>query len=136
MKKKNPIYLKAYSLTELLIVLCIIGIIIYIAVPNQASTISKAKSIEAQNMLNMVYGLEKSHFYRYAKYSPDLAEIGFEQTPTVTNGGNAVYEISITEATANSFKAKAVSIQDLDGDGNYNTWIIDQDRILKETIKD
>ena len=136
MKKQTRFRLKAYSLTEILIVLCIIGIIIYIAVPNQASTISKAKAIEAQNMLNMVYSLQKSHFYRYAKYSAELQEIGFEQTPTVDKGGNAVYEISITNASPTSFTATAVSIQDLDGDGAYNTWQIDENRVLKETIQD
>ncbi len=136
MKKTKKILLKAYSLTEILIVLCIIGIIIYLAVPDQTSTISKAKAIEAQNMLNMVYGLEKSHFYRYAKYSSDFDEIGFEQSLTTDKGGLAIYKISIIESSTNTFKAQAVSIQDLDGDGQYNTWVIDQDRILKETIKD
>lgn len=136
MKRTKKIVLKAYSLTEILIVLCIIGIIIYLAVPDQTSTISKAKSIEAQNMLNMVYGLEKSHFYRYAKYSSDFEEIGFEQSLTTDKGGLAIYKISIVEASSNTFKAQAVSIQDLDGDGQYNTWEIDQDRVLKETIKD
>lgn len=136
MKKTKKILLKAYSLTEILIVLCIIGIIIYLAVPDQTSTISKAKAIEAQNMLNMVYGLEKSHFYRYAKYSSDFDEIGFEQSLTTDKGGLAIYKIAIIESSTNTFKAQAVSIQDLDGDGQYNTWVIDQDRILKETIKD
>ena len=136
MKKFKKTTLKAYSLTEVLIVLCIIGIIIYLAVPDQTSTISKAKAIEAQNMLNMVYGLEKSHFFRYAKYSSDFDEIGFEQSLTTDQGGLAIYKITIVEATTNSFKAQAVSIQDLDGDGSYNTWEINQDRILKEVIKD
>lgn len=136
MKKTKKTLLKAYSLTEILIVLCIIGIIIYLAVPDQTSTISKAKAIEAQNMLNMVYGLEKSHFYRYAKYSSDFDEIGFEQSLTTDKGGLAIYKITIIESSTNTFKAQAVSIQDLDGDGQYNTWEIDQDRILKETIKD
>ena len=136
MKKNKKTHLKAYSLTEVLIVLCIIVIIIYLAVPDQTSTISKAKAIEAQNMLNMVYGLEKSYFFRYAKYSDDFDEIGFEQSLTTDQGGLAIYKITITEATANSFKPQAVSIQDLDGDGNYNTWEINHERILKEVIRD
>jgi len=136
MKRIKSTKLKAYSLTEVLIVLCIIGIIIYLAVPDQTSTIGKARAIEAQNMLNMVHGLEKSHFYRYAKYSANFEEIGFEQSKTTDQGGLAVYKISIVEATQNSFKAQAISIQDLDGDGQYNTWEINQDRVLVEVIKD
>ena len=135
MKKRN-LYLKAYSLSEILIVLCIIGILIYLVLPNQTSIISKAKSIEAQNMLNMVYGLEKSHFYRHSKYSADFDEIGFEQSLTIDKGGQAVYLIEITEASLNGFKARATSLQDFDGDGAYNTWEIDQDRVLKEIVKD
>ncbi len=136
MKRTKKMKLKAYSLTEVLIVLCIIGIIIYLAVPDQTSTIGRARAIEAQNMLNMVHGLQKSHYYRYAKYSADFEEIGFEQSTTTDQGGLAVYKISIIEASQNSFKAQAVSIQDLDGDGAFNTWEIDQDRILKEVVKD
>lgn len=136
MDKKRNLYLKAYSLSEILIVLCIIGILIYLVLPNQASIISKAKSIEAQNMLNMVYGLEKNHFYRYSRYSSDFDEIGFEQVLTIDKGGQAVYRIEVIESSINGFKARATSLQDFDGDGALNTWEIDQDRVLKEIVKD
>jgi len=138
MKKnnQNKYRLKAYSMSEILVVLCIIGIIIYLAIPKQAPVVSIAKSIEAQNMLNMVYSLEKNHFYRFSKYSSDLSEINFEQVKTIDQGGQAVYKIEIIESSINSFKATATSLQDFDGDGVYNTWQIDQDRTLKEIIKD
>lgn len=141
MKKKKKLKgksarLKAYSLSEILIVLCIIGIIIYLAVPNQTSVVTSAKSIEAQNMLSMIHGLQKSHFYRYSRYTSDFEELGFEPVTTIDKGGQAVYKIEITSATINSFTAKATSLQDFDGDGAYNTWQIDQERILKEIVKD
>lgn len=140
-KKKSVFYyrkgkLKAYSLSEILVVLCIIGILIYLVVPNQTSVVTAAKSIEAQNMLSMVHGLEKSHFYRYSKYTSDFDELGFEHSQTIDKGGQAVYKIEIIEASMNGFKATATSLQDFDGDGNYNTWWIDQDRMLKEIVKD
>lgn len=127
---------KGNSLSEILIVLCIIGILIYLVLPNQASVVVKAKSLEAQNMLNMVYSLEKSYFFRYSKFSDSFDEIGFEQEATIDIGGQAVYKIEIIESTLNSFKARATSLQDFDGDGAFNTWEIDQNRILKEIIKD
>ncbi len=141
MKKNNlmrskRLYLKAYSLSEILVVLCIIGILIYLVVPNQTSIVTSAKSIEAQNMLSMVHGLEKSHFYRHSRYTPDFDELGFEHALTIDKGGQAVYRIEVIEATLNTFKATATSLQDFDGDGVYNTWQIDQDRMLKEIIKD
>lgn len=36
----------------------------------------------------------------------------------------------------NGFKAQAVSVVDFDKDGVFNVWEIDQDKNLKETVKD
>lgn len=135
-KKKVSRYLPAYSLTELLVVLAIIGILIMLVLPNQTSVVAQAKAIEAQSMLNHLYSLEKSHFYRYSKYSSDFNELGFEQAPTVSEGGQAVYRIEIIEASVNSFKARAIAVSDFDSDGVFNTWEIDEKKILVETIKD
>ena len=133
LKKGN---VDGYSLTEILIVLCIIGILLLMVLPNQTSVIAQAKSIEAQAMLNQVYGLQKSNFYRFSKYSGNLDELGFEQELTVDEGGQAVYKIEIIEATNDSFIARATSVSDLDGDGNFNTWEIDNKKILSETVKE
>lgn len=135
-KKKNRAYLPAYSMTEILIVLCIIGILILMVLPNQTAVIGQAKAIEAQSMLNQVHALQKSHFYRFSKYSADFEEIGFQQEPTINEGGQAVYQITIVEASTNSFKAQAVALSDFDGDGVFNTWEIDQNKKLIETVKD
>ncbi|MGK4568997.1 type IV pilin protein [Flavobacterium sp. 3HN19-14] len=134
--KFKKLTVAAYSMTEILIVLCIIGIILLMVLPNQTSVIGQAKAIEAQAMLNQVYGLEKSHFYRFSKYSSDLPEIGFEQAPTVDEGGQAVYKIEIIEASENSFLARATSVSDLDSDGAFNTWEIDDKKMLKEVTKE
>lgn len=134
--KKNKLTLKAYSMSEILIVLCIIGILIYLVVPNQTSVVTSAKSIEAQNMLSMIHGLEKSHFYRHSKYTTDFNELGFEEALTIDKGGQAIYKIEVIEASLNTFTATATALQDFDGDGVFNTWEINQDRILREITKD
>lgn len=90
--------LRAFSLPEMLVVLVIIGILVLIALPNLMPLISKAKSMEAQQQLAFVHTLQKSYFYTYSRYSDSLDEIGFEQQPLVTEGGNANYRIGITEA--------------------------------------
>jgi len=140
MKKRKDIlkkaYVKAYSMSELVIVLCIIGILILLVLPNQTSVVAQAKAIEAQSMLNHLYGLEKSHFFRYSKYTTDFEALGFEPALSVNEGGQAVYRIEIIEASTNSFRAQAVSQSDFDGDGNFNTWEIDHNKLLKETVKD
>lgn len=127
---------KAYSLTEILIVLCIIGILLLMVLPNQTSVIGQAKAIEAQAMLNQVYGLEKSYFYRHSKYSSNLEELGFEQELTVDEGGQAVYKIEIIDASNDSFSARATAASDLDSDGSFNTWEIDNKKMLNEVTKE
>jgi len=129
-------YLKAYSLTEILIVLAIIGILLMMVLPNQTSVVAQARSIEAQKMLNHLYGLQKSYNYRFSKYSSSFEELGFEKEMTIDEGGQAVYKIEITDASVNSFKARAVSVKDFDDDGNFNTWEIDHRKMLTEPIKD
>jgi len=127
--------LPAFSLPELLVVLVIIGILVLIALPNLMPLISRAKSTEAQQLV-FLHTLEKNNFYTYSKYSASLEELGFEQQPLVTEGGHANYRIEIVEASEGGFRATATAVVDFDGDGEYNVWEIDQDKNLKETVKD
>lgn len=135
-RKFRKLYLEAYSMTEILVVLCIIGILILMVLPNQTSVISQAKAIEAQTMLNHVHALQKSHFYRYSKYTSSFEDLGFAPALTIEEGGQAVYRIEITKAETNSFKAKATALSDFDGDGVFNVWEIDENKLLKEVVKD
>ena len=64
--------LRAFSLTELLVVLVIIGILVLVAMPNLMPLISRAKATEAQQQLTFLHSLEKSYFYTYSRYSADL----------------------------------------------------------------
>jgi len=128
--------LSAFTLTELLVVLVIIGILVLLALPKLMPLISKAKSTEAQLQLGHLHTLEKSYFYMKSKYSNNFEEIGFEQEKLVTDGGSANYRIDIIEASATGFKARATAVVDFDGDGKFNVWEIDQDKNLVEITKD
>lgn len=139
MKRKKNLFNKkipAFNLQELLVVLVIIGILILIALPNLMPIIAKTKSLEAKNHLVHLYGLQRNHFFRHSKYSKELNTIDFLAERTVENGGTANYKYEIVEATNTSFKAKAIAVTDFDGDGIFNVWEIDQDKNLKELVKD
>ncbi|MEM6380404.1 MAG: type IV pilin protein [Bacteroidota bacterium] len=128
--------LRAFTLTELLVVLVIIGILMLIALPNLMPLIAKTHSIEAQQALTTIQKLQKSYFQLHVKYTGDLLELGFEPEPTVVEGGNAKYAVTIASATPTGFIAKAVAVVDFDQDGQFNEWEIGQDGVLREIVKD
>jgi type IV pilus assembly protein PilE len=129
---------KAYTLTEILVVLVIIGILVLLALPNLLPLITKAKTVEAKTQLSHVQTLEQSYFYEHSKYSKDLIEIGFLQDKLVTDGNNgrANYRIEIVNATNTGFTARATAVVDFNGNGTFNVWEIDQDKSLKEVTPD
>ena len=78
--------LKAFSLTKLLVVLVIMGILVLIALPNFLPKIAEAKAQEAKLQLQHLYTLEKSHFYMYSKYSMDFEGVGCEDVKVTVTG--------------------------------------------------
>ncbi len=126
----------AWTLTEILIVLAIIGILVLLVLPNQTAVISKAKAKEAQLQLNALYNMELSYFYERSKYSNDFDEIGFIQEKLTIDGGNANYRIEFSEFSPSAFKATATAVVDFDNDGVFNVWQIDNERNMLELIKD
>ncbi|MGK6353537.1 prepilin-type N-terminal cleavage/methylation domain-containing protein [Parapedobacter sp. DT-150] len=140
MKRPNLFWtrkkLRSFSLTEVLVVLVIIGIIILLALPNLMPLITKAKSTEAKGQLQHVYTLQKNQFYERSTYSEELADIGFEQEKLVTDGGQANYRVEVVHAGTSDFVARATAVVDFNGNGTYNVWEIDQDKNLREVTKD
>ena len=128
--------LKGFTLAELMVVLCIIGILVLLMLPALMPLISKTKSLEAQLQLKHLLQLEKSYFFMHSKYSTNLDDIGFEQGKLVTQDCRANYKIEIVEASNKTFKAIATSVTDFDQDGQFNVWEVDGTENLKEVTKD
>jgi type IV pilus assembly protein PilE len=136
LKRTAPTRLSAFTLTELLIVLVIIGILVLLALPALMPLISRTRSVEAKQMLTHLQALEKTYFFEHAKYANSLADIDFEQEKLSTENGKANYRIEITSAGPTQFSARATAVVDFDGDGAFNVWEIDQDKNLVEVTKD
>lgn len=136
MKQHIPLNDEGFSLTELLVVLVIIGILVLLALPRLMPVVTKAKTTEAKLNLKQVYMLEKSFKFEKDKYSGNLQEIGFEQEKTVTEGGNARYKIEISSTNINSFKAIATAVVDFDNDGTYNLWEVTENGNIREVVPD
>jgi type IV pilus assembly protein PilE len=128
--------LKGDLLMQVLIVLLIIGILVTMAAPKLIHLISDARSTEAKTHLNFIFTLEKTYFYKNSQYSVDLNSINYEQPKLSTEGGNANYKYEISQATNNTFKARATAVKDFDGDGVYNVWEINDEQILNEVTPD
>jgi type IV pilus assembly protein PilE len=136
--KTDKFRVKAYTLTEILVVLVIIGILVLLALPNLLPLITKAKSTEAKVQLEHIQTLEKNYFYEHSKYTNDLTELGFvqEKLSTDSKDGRANYRIEVTNFTNITFTAKATAVVDFNGNGTFNVWQIDQDKTLKEVTPD
>ncbi len=125
-----------FSLTELLVVIVVIGVLILLALPKFSSVVTKAKETEAKAMLKHLHSLEQAYYFENDTYTIELAQIGFEQQKMVTDGGTARYKIEIQTANASEYKATATAIVDFDKDGTFNVWTINQEGKPIKTIPD
>ncbi len=125
-----------YSLTELMIVLVVIGILALIALPKFMSVATKAKMTEAKTQLKHLHTLQKAHYYERDIYADKLDMLGFEQSELVTDGGTARYKIEIAESGRSSYVAKATAVIDYDNDGTFNVWEVDHTGNITQTVAD
>lgn len=135
--RKSSIKLKGMTLTELLVVLAILGVLLLMAFPVLKPLFSKTHSLEAKTNLKHLSELQKIHHLESTKYAAEFYPLGFEQARLVSEPeGTAHYEISIVQASHDDFLARASAITDFDGDGILNVWEVDKSGVPKEIIPD
>lgn len=137
---------KGFSLTELMIVVAIIGILATIAIPKFMSYQAKAKQTEAKNNLVAIHTGEIAYFAENNGYTDDLNAIGFGITGSSQRYFYKIGKSSVgtlppgcTESALDKVSPTefvAVAIGNIDGDTTCDVWTIDQDKVLKNVTND
>lgn len=137
---KNPRRQRGFTLVEILIVLVIIGILAGLAIPKYVGATSKAKQVEAKQLLRQIYTMEQSYRLEHdvfwipsggskaSRGAPKaFAAIGVEIMV------QARYEYEI-RGNADHFTATAAA--NIDDDATLDTWTIDETGELKTVVDD
>jgi len=128
---------KGFTLIELMIVVVIIGILAALAIPRFMQATTKSKQSEAKEILKQIYTMERAYRQENNTY------VTGDATPQAAGGSfpvlgveimaSARYSYALVQAV-NTFTFTATA--DLDDDAAIDTWTIDQDGTLTNTIND
>ncbi|MEO0899584.1 MAG: type IV pilin protein [Bacteroidota bacterium] len=133
----QPYKLKGMTLTELLVVLAIVGLLLMMAFPVLKPLFGITHSLEAKSNLKHLATLQETYYLTNYKYSDQFPSIGFEQAKLIDqDNGTAHYRIEIVKISQDNFLARATSITDFDGDGVFNVWEIDKGKNPREVVAD
>lgn len=80
-----------FTLTELLVVIVIVGVLSLLALPNLLPLVTRAKSTKSKIQLKHLYELQKVHRLEYSEHAVELDDLDFEQAKLTTDGGDARY---------------------------------------------
>jgi prepilin-type N-terminal cleavage/methylation domain-containing protein len=105
---KNNIFFRkfrfGFTLTEILIVVIIIGILATLALPMLVKTMEKAKLGEVVSNLNLIRTGEKIYFLEYATFTSDISSLNIEDPNTDAK----YFDYSVLSgADADDFTARA-----------------------------
>ncbi len=137
---------RGFSLTELMIVVAIIGILALIAIPNFLQYQARAKQSEAKNNLVALHASELAYFAEKNAYVDDFNAIGFAVTGSsqlyyyeLGKSSSGTLSPGCTASTLDKVSATgftAVAIGNIDGDPTCDVWTIDEKKTLLNVTND
>lgn len=117
-------YMRGITLTELMIVVVIVGILATVAYPNYREFVARAKRTEAKSMLLQVASMQERFYLQNNSYTTDLTSLGFANAANqVSDSGS--YQLNVTAADANDFTAVAAYLNADAEAGKCGTFQID-----------
>lgn len=126
-----------FSLTELLVVLVIIGVLVaLLALPRFTAVATRAKTTEARIMLRQAHALQQAYRFEHDRWATDLRDAGFEPSLPLTDGGTAYYRLAVERAEGAELVLTATSVVDFDHDGVFNVWEANADGHVRERVPD
>ena len=127
---------KGFTLIELMIVVVIIGILAALAIPRFMQATTKSKQSEAKGILKQVYTMQRTYRQEFNTYEDNgVTAVAGGSFPTIGVDimASARYQYDMA-AAADAFTCTATA--NLDDDATIDTWTIDQDGTLTNTIND
>jgi prepilin-type N-terminal cleavage/methylation domain-containing protein len=120
------------TLVEVLIVLVIIGILAAAAAPAYSRRVAQSRQVDAQHQLMVVAQAQEVYRFQNGSYATNaqktsLAPYGWHDTLNS-------YAFDITSAGNTAFTARAQG--NIDGDATVDTWTVDQNGTLTNTVND
>jgi type IV pilus assembly protein PilE len=99
-------YMRGVTLTELMIVVVIIGILTAVAYPSYRQYAAKAKRNEAKSALLQIATLQERHYLQNNEYTADMTNLGFPVSDNFLTDSKS-YIVDVTAASASAFSATA-----------------------------
>jgi type IV pilus assembly protein PilE len=134
---KNNIFFKklrfGFTLTEVLIVVIIIGILATLALPMLVKTLEKARVGEADSNLNLIRTGEKIYFLEYSIFTNDIDSLNIEN-PNTASSRYFYYNMSETEDLTENFQAQAIRAGDSTAKAAPSPYSLDRYYIKKDGI--
>ena len=129
---------KGFTLIELMIVVVIIGILAALAIPRFMASTTKSKQSEAKQLLKQIYVMERAYRQEYDTYwgngvSADAANPNNFSRIGVQVMTTSRYSYAIV-SDPTTFTVTATG--NLDDDATVDTWTIDHNGDLQNTVDD